>query len=88
MINKFKATCASCGKLVFPGQGDTEKIDGKWVTRHANNCSPTGVAIHRGSVSQTLKEPTPEPPQFDDIPDADYDALNASRPDPEDDLPF
>jgi hypothetical protein len=36
-VNRFAATCASCGKTVAPGQGRIERGSSGYVTRHYNS---------------------------------------------------
>ncbi len=39
MKNKFACTCANCGRMVAVGDGDTNMVDGKWKTTHAEPCA-------------------------------------------------
>lgn len=92
MINKFKATCTRCGKTVFPGQGDTQNVNGKWVTSHSPNCPGTNIPIHRGKAPEALKEESAPMPTFEENSslgfDTLFDELQAGRPDRDDEVPF
>lgn len=64
MINKFGATCASCGQSVAPGAGETNKVCERWVTKHAPTCPP-------GSFRHAA--PTYRDPELDGLYGREYD---------------
>lgn len=49
MKNKFVCTCSLCGKLVAIGEGDTNMVNGKWKTQHANVPCPATQQGNFGS---------------------------------------
>jgi hypothetical protein len=57
MINKFGATCASCGQSVAPGAGDTNKVGERWVTKHAPVCPPRRDYQYPPRAAATYEDP-------------------------------
>jgi hypothetical protein len=49
MINKYEAICRICRKSVLAYQGQTNKINGAWVTEHNNNeaCQAAKARVER-----------------------------------------
>lgn len=35
MRNKYSGTCYRCGKVVAPGDGHFERLNGQWLVQHA-----------------------------------------------------
>lgn len=49
MINKYEATCRICGKAVLAYQGQTNKVNGAWLTEHTSDeaCREAKARVER-----------------------------------------